>query len=714
MTANEILKKYYGYSTFRPGQEETISHLLSGCDVLGIMPTGAGKSICYQVPAMVLQGVTIVISPLISLMKDQVDNLKEVGIPAGLINSSLSTLEYNEVMRLATDGAYKLLYVAPERLSTIDFVTLSQNLDIAMVVIDEAHCVSQWGHDFRPSYRDIASYIKSLPKRPVVGAFTATATKRVKEDILKLIRLSDPYVHTTGFDRPNLYFEVQKPKHKDIWLRDYLKEEQHECGIVYCSTRKTVDSLHEKLTKQGVAVGRYHAGLSENERRQNQEDFLYDRTRIMVATNAFGMGIDKSNIRFVIHYNMPKNIESYYQEIGRAGRDGVDSKCVLLYSAADIMTNRLLIENGNLGMDLTGEYEKLNQMVDYCNTEACLRSYILTYFGDAPIPPCENCGNCNSDVKKQDITVEAQKILSCIKRMQERFGMVMVVDVLKGGNTQKIRQFGFNRLSTYGIMKDYTKEALKEMIAFLIAEKYIALEGDQYPILALAPSAYYVLKGDEKVTMRIMLEKAHEKLNAKHPILPKDMELFDCIREVRSGLAKQQGVPPFVIFSDATLNEMATYYPTTQEEMLMISGVGQIKYDKYGASFIDAISDFIITHNLEKPHHVLDDKKRSKSSDVKQESYLETYNLYKSGLSLADIAKERGLSLTTIESHLAKSLENNLEVNLYDFMCKEEEVLIQKAIQDFGTDYLKPIKEALPESISYTAIKLAIQKSKQA
>lgn len=728
MQAREILQKYYGYSEFRAGQEVLINHLLEGKDVLGIMPTGAGKSICYQVPAMVMEGITIVISPLISLMKDQVDALNEVGISAGVINSTLSAAEYRETIQLAMDGHYKLLYVAPERLDTMDFIELSQQLNIAMVAIDEAHCVSQWGHDFRPSYTQIASYIRRLPVRPVVGAFTATATPKVKEDMMQVIELQDPYTLTTGFDRPNLYFTVEKPKQKSLWILNYLAQNTEENGVVYCSTRKSVDALYEKLRQKGIAVGRYHAGLPEQERRQHQEDFIYDRTRIMIATNAFGMGIDKSNVRFVIHYNMPKNMEGYYQEAGRAGRDGVDSTCTLLYSAADIMTNRLLIENGNHDhADLSNEYDKLNQMVDYCNTEGCLRNYILGYFGESPDTKCDNCGNCNSEVSQQDITVEAQKILSCIKRMGERFGTVVVVDVLKGGNTAKIRQFKFDTLSTYGIMKEYHKDVIKEMIAFLIAEKYILLQGDQYPVLALSPHAYGVLKGEEKVAMRLVLEKAKVQFQGDEVSLPKDLELFGILREVRGEIAREQGVPPFMIFSDATLNEMATYYPTVQEEMLMISGVGQIKYDKYGEAFREAITTYIEENDVQKPElHVLEGKRhqskssnqekvvRKTSSGSRQETYLETYTLYKEGMALQDIAKERGLSLTTIENHLIKCLENNLDINYYDFMSEEEERLIQKAIEEAGTGFLKPIKELLPEEVTYTAIKLMIQRQKQA
>lgn len=722
MKAIEILKQYFGYSSFREGQEKLINQLLEGRDVLGIMPTGAGKSVCYQVPAMVMEGVTLVISPLISLMKDQVDALNELGIPASLINSTLSAAEYRNVIQCAMDGRYKLIYVAPERLESYDFIELCQQLHIAMVAVDEAHCVSQWGHDFRPSYTQIASFINRLPRRPVVSAFTATATPRVKEDMVRLIQLQDPYVLTTGFDRANLYFEVAKPKHKFDWVLDYLRKHRDESGIIYCSTRKTVDALTDKLRSKGLDVAKYHAGLSEQERAACQEDFLYDRANLMIATNAFGMGIDKSNVRFVIHYNMPKNMEGYYQEAGRAGRDGVASNCILLYSASDIMTNRLLIENANENVDLSGEYEKLNQMVDYCNTEGCLRNYILRYFGEGPTKLCDHCGNCNSEITQQDITVDAQKILSCIKRMGERFGMVLVVEVLKGAHTQKIRQFGFNTLSTYGIMKDYSKDTIKEMISFLIAEKYIELDGDKFPVLRLAPSAYAVLKGGQAVHMRIVLAKDQEENKKVVQALPIDHNLLTALKEVRREIAEKHHVPPFMIFSDATLNEMSAYYPTTEEEMLLISGVGKVKYEKYGLLFEREIKAYVLEEDITKPAieaypqatSGTSKKERvvEKVQSDKTETHLVTYNLYKEGLSLDEIAKERGLTRFTVENHMIKCIEQGLEIDFSQFVTEEQEQLILDAINQVGNTLLKPIKEALPEEISYTAIKIVIAKNK--
>ena len=723
MKALEILKQYFGYSSFREGQEKLIEQLLEGRDVLGIMPTGAGKSICYQVPAMVMQGVTLVISPLISLMKDQVDALNEIGIPASLINSTLSAMEYRNVIQGARDGRYKLIYVAPERLESYDFIELCQQLDIAMVAVDEAHCVSQWGHDFRPSYTQIASFINRLPKRPVISAFTATATPRVKEDMVRLIQLADPYLLTTGFDRANLYFEVAKPKHKFDWVVDYLRKHQDESGIIYCSTRKTVDALTDKLRSKGLSVAKYHAGLSESERARGQEDFLYDRVNLMIATNAFGMGIDKSNVRFVIHYNMPKNMEGYYQEAGRAGRDGVASNCILLYSAADIMTNRLLIENASETVDLSGEYEKLNQMVDYCNTEGCLRNYILKYFGEAPTKLCDHCGNCNSEITQQDITIEAQKILSCIKRMGERFGMVMVVEVLKGAHTQKVRQFGFNTLSTYGIMRDYHKDTIKEMISFLIAEKYIELDGDKFPVLRLAPSAYVVLKGNQAVHMRIVLAKDLGEDKKVVETLPVDPNLLTALKEVRREIAEMHHVPPFMIFSDATLNEMSVYYPTIEEEMLLISGVGKVKYEKYGQAFEKEIKAYVLEEDITKPAvetypqftQSTSRKERvaEKTQVDKTETHLVTYNLYKEGLSLDEIAKERGLTHFTVENHLIKCIEQGLAIDFSQFVTEEQERLILEAINQVGNTLLKPIKEALPEEITYTAIKMVIAKNKE-
>lgn len=725
----EVLKRYFGYSSFRKGQEEVIQALLNGQDVLGIMPTGAGKSICYQVPALLMKGITLVISPLISLMKDQVDALNEIGIAACLINSTLTSLQYRDVIQGALDGTYKLIYIAPERLNSYDFRDLCTQIDIAIVAVDEAHCVSQWGHDFRPSYREIETFIKSLPRRPVIGAFTATATLGVKDDIEKLLGLNHPYTLTTGFDRPNLYFEVEKPKHKLDWLLDYLQNHKEESGLIYCATRKTVDTLVDKLRAKGIEVAQYHAGLSEYERTKNQDDFLYDRKMLMVATNAFGMGIDKSNIRFVIHYNMPKNMEGYYQEAGRAGRDGVASNCILLYSAADIMTNRLLIENTRDTVELSSEYEKLNQMVDYCNTEGCLRNYILRYFGELPDKLCDHCGNCNSDIEQKDITIEAQKILSCIKRMQERFGMVMVVEVLKGAHTQKIKQFGFTTLSTYGIMKNYHKDIIKEMISFLIAEKYIHLDGDKFPVLKLSPTAYDVLRGERTVSMRIHMNKDTGVLRGMEEVLPIDETLVQELKTLRREIAQTQNLPPFMIFSDATLNEMGIYYPTSEKEMLNLSGVGKIKYEKYGNQFENVISHYMTNHGIRKTEIKKVEVDRSKEQQIvercttstfkkdkqsdKKDTVLITYKLYQEGYSVEEIMQMRSLTRFTVENHLVHCVTRNLTVDFNMFMTKEQEELIRQAIQKVGITLLKPIKELLPEEVTYTAIKLVIEKYKQ-
>lgn len=729
MNPLNILKKYYGYDAFRPGQEELIQAILSGKDALGIMPTGGGKSICYQVPALLLDGVTIVISPLISLMKDQVDTLKEYGIEAELINSTLSTKEFREIRANARMGAYKLLYVAPERLETESFMDLIREVPVSMVAVDEAHCVSQWGHDFRPSYRRVSQILYALPKRPIVAAFTATATPLVKEDIIKLLELNKPFELTSSFDRPNLYFEVRKPENKLHETEMYLREHVGESGVIYCATRKGVDDLYERLLRLGLPCTKYHAGLSEAERSSNQDDFLYDRVSVMIATNAFGMGIDKPNVRFVLHYNMPKNMEGYYQEAGRAGRDGEEAQCILLFGTQDIMTNRYLIENAN-GLGRQIEYDKLNSMVDYCNTESCLRNYILNYFGQQTLEEdCHHCGSCNNDTEESDITVEAQKILSCVKRMKERFGSTQVADVLKGSNTQKIKSFKFNELTTYGVMKDYPKDTIKELISFLVAEGYLQLVGTQYPIIQLTEASYEVLKGKKPVTIKRILVKETTPVRSRSGLDAKvDLVLFEKLRSVRYDIAHKQHIQPFMVFPDTTLKEMSSRYPTTDEALLQVSGVGEHKLNKYGQDFIAIIKTYVDENNIDisKALASLSKKHSEPLSNLEGEATLDgntipkkssprdshklTYELYMQGKGIHEIADERNLTQMTVENHLIKCVQEGLPIDFTHFIPSEYEEQIIEAIEECGATLLKPIKEMLPEEVTYTAIKFALIK----
>lgn len=589
--ATQILQEYFGYSEFKVGQEQIIDEILAGHDVVGIMPTGAGKSLCFQIPALALEGTAIVISPLISLMKDQVDTLSEMGIKAAFINSSLNMQEYRSITEKAQKGEYKLLYIAPERLETESFWGLLSRLNISLIAVDEAHCISEWGHDFRPSYTKIAEMIARLPKRPAVVALTATATIQVKHDIVRLLKLQQPYILITGFDRENLYFGVEKPKKKFDFLLKYIKKNVANSGIVYCSTRKTVESVCKQLNEHGISATRYHAGLTDGERIANQEAFIFDKVQVIVATNAFGMGIDKSNTRYVIHYNMPKTMENYYQEAGRSGRDGEKAECILFYSASDIITNKLLIENSGFNVDKTNEYKKLQEMVDYCNTDGCLRKYILGYFGENNSPSkCDNCGNCSGNIENTDITMEAQKILSCIKRTNERFGSGVITDVLKGSGTEKLRSLGFDKLTTFGLMKEYSKDTIKEIIAYLIAENFIDVRGDKYPILALNVKAYSLLKGESELSIkRIITKEVPKPKKTEHKI---SNDLFERLRGLRKIIASEHGVPPFIIFSDTTLKDMCVKLPVTGDAMLDVSGVGKFKLEKYGDRFIEMINAY--------------------------------------------------------------------------------------------------------------------------
>ena len=592
----EVLRRYFGYSVFRRGQEEIVDALHGGRDVLCVMPTGAGKSICYQVPALLLPGITLVVSPLISLMQDQVEALHQNGIRAAFLNSSLSPQVYGQTLYDIEDGLYKLVYVTPERLSTEGFRAVCAKLDISLVAVDEAHCVSQWGQDFRPEYLKIADFIATLKRRPTVGAFTATATQSVRMDIARLLELRDPVRVTTGFDRPNLYFGVQMPNSKPSALVHLIEERRQKCGIVYCATRRAVEEVTERLADKGFAVTRYHAGLSEEERRRNQEDFLYDRKTVMVATNAFGMGIDKSNVSYVIHYNMPKNIESYYQEAGRAGRDGSQAECILLFGQKDVQINRYLIENSDPNPDLDPDMQeaivqrdldRLRKMEYYCLTQDCLRAYILKYFGEETEKTCANCSNCAGGSVLADATVQAQQILSCVVRCGQRFENGMIVDVLRGIRNDRVRQNGFEALSTFGLMKGMREWEVRRMIDALLVQGYLQQTDGEYPVLRLTAAARDVLLGKKKVEMRVTAVQTinPERTGEAEP----DEALFARLKALRQKLAMRASVPAYVIFTDASLRQMSAEKPETAQQLLQISGVGDKKCEKYGETFLREI-----------------------------------------------------------------------------------------------------------------------------
>lgn len=583
--ARQILQKFYGYEDFRPGQKKVVESLLNRNDTVAIMPTGAGKSICFQIPALLFEGVTLVISPLISLMKDQVDSLRQLGIAAVYINSSVSKAQLYKDLQNISAGFYKIIYIAPERLTSEYLPDSFKNLNISMVAVDEAHCLSQWGHDFRPSYRNILNFTNSLRIKPIISAFTATATPEVKTDIINLLGLKQLNVFVTGFDRPNLYFSVLRGEVKDKFVIDYVKKHQDEAGIIYVGTRKDVDALQVLLEIKGVKAGRYHAGMTDEERNQMQEDFLYDNLSVMVATNAFGMGIDKPNVRYVIHYNMPKNMEAYYQEAGRAGRDGLSGNCILLYSPQDTQLQKFLISKSTeseIRQQL--EYKRLQSMVDYCHTPQCLRAFILHYFGEFDVEEhCDNCSNCKLEGELIDITIDAQKVLSCVYRMHERFGVKMIAEVLKGSKSAKVKQFNFERLSTYGLMKERKLKDISDLILRLSAMQYLDITESQYPVVTLNELSWQVLRGQKKVWQKIVIVK---KAKAKG-------ELFEALRSLRKELATKEKLPPYMIFSDATLTQMATDKPTDLELMKNIRGVGEFKLQKYGEEFLTVIKSYI-------------------------------------------------------------------------------------------------------------------------
>ncbi|WP_395761715.1 DNA helicase RecQ [Bacillus sp. 3G2] len=698
--AQELLASYFGYSSFRRGQDETIKNVLDGKDTVCIMPTGGGKSICYQIPALVFEGTTLVISPLISLMKDQVDTLVQNGISATYINSSISITEANQRIQLAKQGHYKLLYVAPERLDSMEFVDQLIDMKIPMIAIDEAHCISQWGHDFRPSYLHIHRILDYLPEKPLVVALTATATPQVREDICSTLGINQENTIMTTFERENLSFSVIKGQDRNAYLADYIRQNQKESGIIYAATRKVVDQLYEDLMKAGVSVSKYHAGMSDTDRNEQQELFLRDEVSVMVATSAFGMGIDKSNIRYVIHYQLPKNMESYYQEAGRAGRDGLDSTCILLYSSQDVQVQRFLIDQSTGESRFSNELEKLQNMTDYCHTEQCLQSFILQYFGEEPKEDCGRCGNCTDDRESIDVTRESQMVLSCMIRTNQRFGKQMIAQVLTGSKNKKVIEFNFHTLPTYGLLSNRSVKEVSEFIEFLISDELIAVEHGTYPTLKVTEKGKEVLLSKVNVLRKERVETRQ---------IVQDHPLFEVLREVRKEIAQGEGVPPFVIFSDQTLKDMCAKMPQSDSELLTVKGIGEHKLVKYGSHFLQAVQHFI----EENPNYAETVKtevvtERKKSGKASANSHLETYEMYKQAIDLDEIAKERGLSRQTIENHLIRSFEDGMEVDWNSFVPAKYEQMIETAVQN-AEGGLKSIKEQLPNEVSYFMIRAYLQ-----
>ncbi|GGD74049.1 DNA helicase RecQ [Paenibacillus nasutitermitis] len=729
--AQRMLKEIYGFDSFRKGQQDIIEGLLEGKDTLAILPTGGGKSVCYQLPAILLPGTTIVVSPLISLMKDQVDALGRLGVQAAYLNSSLDAAAYRDVVRNTAQGVYKLLYVAPERLDGTMFESLASQMHIPLIAIDEAHCVSQWGHDFRPSYRQLAGWIGRLENRPPVAAFTATATPEVSDDISAMLGLRKPNVFVTGFARTNLSLSVVTGTDRRKFLRDYVAQRQDQSGIIYTATRKEAEEVYADLTRLGVSAGKYHGGLGDDDRSEAQEKFRFDEARVMVATNAFGMGIDKPNVRYVVHWQMPSDVESYYQEAGRAGRDGEESECVLLFEPQDVQVQRFLIERGTTDPDRQRiQLNKLYTMMHYSRTEKCLLQFIVSYFGEADVPECGKCSNCLDQSEKLDMTEDARKALSCVGRLKGRFGIALASKVLKGSREKRILEFGLDRLSTYGLLRDWVEKDITDWLYWLVAEGYMRISEGEFPTVSLTAEALPVLEGSKTVFRRRSMASKRRSASGSGSGAAVNTPLFEALRDWRKTTAAREHVPPFMLFFDAALREIADRQPVTTEQLLSVKGVGAAKAGKYGSDVIAIVRNFqgggdksagsepagVPSEASGRGRASTRQAPGGKSSgdlpggDTGLSSHMQSLAMLREGHSITEIASIREMGRLTIENHLLRCAEEGETIAWDDFIPSEHEALIAETVLRLGAEKLKPIKEALPDSIDYFSIKAVMIK----